>query len=363
MSGAGAGEPAAAVWGSLPLPGLIVDAADRILALNPEAEAFLRASDRALRGQDLAARLDLGAALPETLARVRGGTSAIFLNDVAVGTAGGRAPLPCNVRLAPLAGWPGHVLIVLDPRETSDRLARLPQARSAGRSAIGMAEMLAHEIKNPLAGITGAAQLLAMGLNGEDLELTGLIVAECRRVAALLTQVELFGTLAPPRRRALNIHDALERARRSAALGFAAHMTLREDYDPSLPETWGDPDQLVQVFLNLLKNAAEAGRPGGTITLRSYYDRALRLRKPDGSAGAVPLQVEVIDDGPGLPPDIAADIFEPFVSGRETGTGLGLALVARIVAEHDGWIAVDSAPGRTLFRVSLPVAPVGHGEG
>ena len=134
-------------------------------------------------------------------------------------------------------------------------------------------------------------------------------------------------------------------------------MTIVEDYDPSLPPTAGDADQLVQVFLNLIRNAAEAAPQGGTIRIHSFYDLSLRLRRPDGSGAAVPLQVEIIDDGPGIREDLAADIFDPFVSGRENGTGLGLALVSKILADHGGWISVDSVPGRTVFRVSLPVAP------
>ena len=226
-----------------------------------------------------------------------------------------------------------------------------------------MAEMLAHEIKNPLAGISGAAQLLAMGLAGEDLELTDLIVEETHRIVKLLEQVEQFGNLRPPARKAVNLHDALDRARRSAMVGYGAAMQITEDYDPSLPPTFADPDQLMQVFLNLLKNASEAAGPGGgQIRLRTFYDHSLRRLRKDGTAATLPLQVEIIDNGPGIPPDIAADIFEPFVSGRENGTGLGLALVSKIISDHDGWISVDSVPGRTVFRISLPLAPRGLSE-
>jgi two-component system nitrogen regulation sensor histidine kinase GlnL len=230
--------------------------------------------------------------------------------------------------------------------------------KAAAKSAIGMAEMLAHEIKNPLAGISGAAQLLSMNLSPEDRELTDLIVEETRRVVKLLEQVEQFGDLRAPDRQAVNLHDVLDRARRSALVGFGSRMTFVEDYDPSLPLAWADPDQLQQVFLNLLKNASEAAGPqGGTIRLRSFYDHALRRRRPDGSGAALPLTVEIIDDGPGIPPHIAAEVFEPFVSGRPNGTGLGLALVSKIMSDHDGWIAVDSVPGRTVFRLSLPMVP------
>ena len=158
----------------------------------------------------------------------------------------------------------------------------------------------------------------------------------------------------------MNLHDILDRVRKSATVGFASRLKIVEAYDPSLPPTWADGDQLLQVFLNLLKNAAEAiGRSGegGTITMRTFYDQSLRRRRDDGSGLPVPLQVEIIDDGPGLPKEIAGDIFDPFVSGRENGTGLGLALVSKIISDHDGLVAVESAPGRTVFRISLPVAP------
>ncbi|MCP4820896.1 MAG: PAS domain-containing sensor histidine kinase, partial [Shimia sp.] len=223
-------------------------------------------------------------------------------------------------------------------------------------SAIGMAEMLAHEIKNPLAGITGAAQLLSMNLAPEDLELTDLIVVEGRRIVTLLEQVEQFGNLSPPARKPVNIHDVLDRARRSALVGFGAHMAIIEDYDPSLPPAEGDADQLVQVVLNLLKNASEASENHGKIRIKTYYEHSFRLRRADGGGQPLPLQIEIIDDGPGLPQDIQGDIFDPFVSGRENGTGLGLALVSKIISDHGGMITVDSVPGRTVFKLSLPRA-------
>jgi two-component system nitrogen regulation sensor histidine kinase GlnL len=296
------------------------------------------------------------------MARVRTHLSPLFIAEADV-TTGERAPVPCALQLAPLQDAPGHLILVISPREIADRLGRAMHVSTAAKSAIGMAEMLAHEIKNPLAGISGAAQLLAMGLSPEDQEMTDLIVEETRRIVKLLEQVEQFGNLRPPSRRSVNLHDALDRARRSALVGFGAHMKIVEDYDPSLPNTYADTDQLMQVFLNLLKNASEAAGPqGGTIRLHSFYDHSLRRRRKDGTGAALPLQVEIIDDGPGIPPEIVADIFEPFVSGRENGTGLGLALVSKIISDHEGWISVDSAPGRTVFRISLPLAPRGLPE-
>ena len=247
--------------------------------------------------------------------------------------------------------------MMISPRELAGRMTLNHSVKSAAQSAIGMAEMLAHEIKNPLAGITGAAQLLSMNLKSDDLELTDLIVAESRRIVKLLEQVEQFGNLSTPDLRPINLHDVLDRARRSALLGFGANMKIVEDYDPSLPLALADPDQLLQVIQNLLKNAAEAaGDKGGTIWLHSFFEHSFRLRRSDGTGQSLPLQIEVIDDGPGLPESIREDIFDPFVSGRENGTGLGLALVSKIISDHNGWISVNSVPGRTVCRISLPRA-------
>lgn len=350
-----------AIWASLPAPAILLDPGDMIAEVNPAAEGFLIASARSLKGAPVFDKIMIDAPLDDAFQRVRIDQSSLFINNVDVGS-GQRKPVQCNVQVASMQNMPGFVLILMEPRQLADRLGRANIVKAAAKSAIGMSEMLAHEIKNPLAGITGAAQLLSMNLSGDDAEMTDLIVAETRRILALLDQVEQFGNLRPPERKAINIHDLLERARKSAAVGFAAHMDIQEAYDPSLPPTFVDGDQMLQVFQNLLKNAAEAaGEGGGIIRIRTFYDMSLRLRRKDGTA-TLPLQVEIIDDGPGLPPEIEGEAFEPFVSGRENGTGLGLALVSKIISDHDGWISVDSVPGRTIFRISLPVAPKENGE-
>jgi two-component system nitrogen regulation sensor histidine kinase GlnL len=344
------------IWTALPVPAIITDADHQITQVNGAAETFLNASSRGLRGHAVWDKLPSDVPLEAAILRMRTTLAPVSLYDVTVGS-GARTPVVCDIQIAPVTEDPGHTLILVLPREIADRLGQGRTAKTAAKSAIGMAEMLAHEIKNPLAGIMGAAQLIGMNVGPEDLELTNLIVAESRRIVKLLEQVEQFGNLRAPVCNAVNIHDVLDRARKSAMVGFGAHCTFVERYDPSLPATLADADQLQQVFQNLLRNASEACKGGGTITLRTYYEQSLRVRRADGSGAAVPLQVEVIDDGAGIAPEIAANIFEPFVSGRKNGTGLGLALVSKIVADHDGWITVTSSPGRTVFRVSLPVAP------
>ncbi|AZV78188.1 PAS domain-containing protein [Parasedimentitalea marina] len=347
----------ATLWASLPIPAFLIDADDRIADMNSAAEGFLNASRKSVLGHPVWDQIAIDAPIEGAFARARRDDSALFVNDIDVGS-GNRAPLQCGVQVAPVVDHPGQMLLMLSPRELAGRMTQTHSAKSAAQSAIGMAEMLAHEIKNPLAGITGAAQLLSMNLTAEDFELTDLIVAECRRIVKLLEQVEQFGNLSEPDFHPVNLHDVLDRARRSAVLGFGAHMTIIEDYDPSLPMAWGDADQMLQVVLNLLKNASEAVvSKHGTITIRTFYEHSFRLRRSDGTGKTLPLQIEIIDDGPGLPAAIRDDVFDPFVSGRDNGTGLGLALVSKIISDHNGWISVSSTPGRTVFRLSLSRVP------
>ncbi|MEX5565312.1 ATP-binding protein [Pseudophaeobacter sp. 1A16562] len=346
-----------ALWASLPVPAFLIDAEDLIADANSAAEGFLNTSRKALMGKPVWSQIYIDAPITDAFARSRSSGTPLFVNDIDVG-ASSRAPLQCGVQISPVSGHEGMMLLMLSPRELAGRMTQNHSAKSAAQSAIGMAEMLAHEIKNPLAGITGAAQLLSMNLSAEDLELTDLIVSESRRIVKLLEQVEQFGNLSEPDFKPVNLHDVLDRARRSALLGFGANMTITEEYDPSLPSAWGDADQLLQVILNLLKNASEAaGKKGGKIRIRTFYEHSFRLRRSDGTGKLLPLQIEIIDDGPGLPDTIREDIFDPFVSGRENGTGLGLALVSKIIADHDGWISVSSEPGYTVFRLSLSRVP------
>ncbi|MEE9388413.1 MAG: ATP-binding protein [Paracoccaceae bacterium] len=346
----------AALWQSLPVPSFTIDSSGVITDLNPVAEVFMNLSARKLIGRGVFEALVIDTPLDEVMGRVRADHSAVFVTNVNV--SGDKIlPQQCNIQIAAIIGSQGDILMMVIPSKIAVGLGQSIAAKTTARSAIGMSEMLAHEIKNPLAGITGAAQLLAMNLKAKDREMTDLIVAESRRIVALLDQVEQFGNVQPPQQSITNIHDILDRARKSASVGFAANMSFKLEYDPSLPATLVDADQIMQVFLNLFKNAAEAaGVAGGKITVRTFYDHGLRLRRLDGSGNRLPLQVEIIDDGPGLPPDIAADVFEPFVSGHENGTGLGLALVNKIISDHDSWIALESVPGHTVFRLSFAVA-------
>ncbi|SCX95623.1 two-component system sensor histidine kinase NtrB [Paracoccus tibetensis] len=354
-------------WDVLPLPALILDARGRVAAMNEAAEIWLNISrnsilGRALEDEDLGARLRISPPVAPLALRVAAMQEALYHPGITfeIGDrAGGHQTRRAALHLGPGGQTGGAVTLLIVPQEM-DGLHQSRSVRSAARSAIGMSEMLAHEIKNPLAGIRGAAQLMAMNATPEDREMAEMIVSESRRIVALLEQVERFGDTSAPNLEPINIHDVLEQVRRSATVGFARDVAIVTDYDPSLPMALADADQLMQVCLNLVKNAAEAlaGKAGGTIRLRSFYDHTLRL-PPDAAdpvGRPLPLQIEVEDNGPGFPPAIADQVFEPFVSGRENGTGLGLALVSKIITDHGALIRVDSRPGRTVFRISLPKA-------
>ncbi|MCB8873946.1 two-component system sensor histidine kinase NtrB [Acidisoma silvae] len=255
----------------------------------------------------------------------------------------------------------GSVLLVLQDGNTVRSLDRQIAARNAARSITGMAAILAHEIKNPLSGIRGAAQLLESSVAEADQELAVLIRDEADRIRALVDRMEVFGEK-PVAMEAVNIHRVLEHVRRLARSGFGDGLRFSESYDPSLPSVWGNRDQLVQVLLNLVKNAADALIAGGAaeseITLITRYQHGLRLANPTSESDnrvELPLLVVVRDNGPGIPEDIRPHLFEPFVSSKPSGQGLGLALVAKIIADHGGLIEVESRPGRTEFRLHLPM--------
>jgi len=343
------------LWSSLPSSAIVIDEKNLIFSVNPRAESFFNSSDKLLRGEPIWDKLFLDSPFEEALVRVRKSESALFISGVDLGT-GDRAFGKHNVRISTLVDRTGYLLIMFDSLDVSDIMGGSFQKSKSANSAIGMAEMLSHEIKNPLAGITGAAQLLSMNLSREEIELTDLIVGESKRIVKLLEQVNQFGNLSLPSKRSVNIHDILSKAKTIAKIGFSSNMKIKEEYDPSLPNTTVDPDQILQVLLNLLKNSCESSLgKDGLITIRTFYDKSLKVINDDGQAVAVPLQIEVQDDGPGVPEGLISRAFDPCVSGKVNGTGLGLALVSKIVTDHGGWITLSSIPGRTVFRISLSV--------
>ena len=345
-----------AIWASLPVAALVLDSAGKVIRVNPEAEMLFNRSARSISEAPSILHLLGGKRVVDGLDKARTSGSAVLVSGARIDRRDA-PPLIADMRLAPVASDDARLVACIHSREIEDILLSGHLARRTARSATGMAAVLSHEIKNPLAGIIGAAQLLEMNLPLEDREWTSLIVEESRRILALLGQVEEFGGSGPSGTGQCNIHDVIERTRKLAVVGYAVGLQIDCDFDPSLPAVRGDADQLQRVFSNLVQNSADAVTGiGGRIRIRTFYDPSLRLSQKDGENRAVPIQVEVIDDGPGVPDGLDHDIFEPFVSGRSNGTGLGLAIVSKILSEQGGWIAVESKPGNTVFRVSLPEA-------
>lgn len=355
---AAAAVDALQVFSALPYPVLVVTAAGEIVEANGAAEQFFSTSRRRLIGRALSALVPVASPLVTLIAEAaaRHVPMTTHALDLSMPLSGAHAQVDATV--APLGEDGAHLTVTLIERSLAHMMERQMAHRSAARALTGLSAVLAHEIKNPLSGIRGAAQLLESDATDDERALTQLICAETDRICRLVDRMQAFGTDGPQGRVAVNIHEVLGHVRQVAEAGFANGIRIVELYDPSLPPVTGHRDRLVQAFLNLVKNAAEAvaGSSDARITLQTAYRPGLRhqgasLRSREGQ----PLIVSIEDNGPGVPEALRAHIFEPFVSAKAGGSGLGLALVAKIVEEHGGVVELDQRLGRTIFRVLLPI--------
>jgi two-component system, NtrC family, nitrogen regulation sensor histidine kinase GlnL len=346
-----------AVLNALPLPVIVVGADGRISDANVAAETFFEVSVSLLRRYALRDLVPFGSPLLALVEQVR--TRGAAVNEYKVDLSTPRTPGERLVDLyvAPLPERDGHVVVMLQGRTIADKMDRQLTHRGAARSVIALAAMLAHEIKNPLSGIRGAAQLLEQSAGDDDRTLTRLICDEADRIVKLVDRMEVFADERPVERQPVNIHAVLEHVKKLAHSGFARHIRFVEDYDPSLPPVYANRDQLVQVFLNLIKNAAEAigDVADGEIHLTTAFRPGVRLSLP-GSKTRVSLPMEfcVRDNGPGVPEDLMPHLFDPFVTTKPSGSGLGLAMVAKIIGDHGGVVECESQSRRTTFRVLMP---------
>jgi two-component system nitrogen regulation sensor histidine kinase GlnL len=345
--------PYAELLAALPVALFVVDAEDLVVDANVAAEMLLNLSKVAIIGHPLSALLGQG--LPQP-----GGDSPFAAYDFEVGVSSGRRQR-VDLLAAPLPDRPGWRLVTVHGRARAHTAGRWNERERGTLSAVGAAAMLAHEIKNPLSGIRGAAQLLETTVDQDSQTLTGLIRNEVDRIAALIDRMEDFTDTRRMELAPQNIHAILDHARNVACQGFARQFLVREVYDPSLPPVLGNRDALIQVFINLLKNAVEAmsDETGGMITLTTAYRHGVSmLRKDSEQRVSLPIEICVIDDGPGAPPEIANHLFDPFVTSKKSGSGLGLALVDKLVADQGGVVeyAREESPARTIFRILLPRA-------
>ena len=356
---AGSFSAAERLLNALPNPLLSVAADGYIVDVNSAAENFFEMSRAMLRREKLSDLLPFGSPVLALVEQARARGASVNEYRVDIGTPKIGVEKTVDIHVAPMPEQRDCVVVMLQERTIADKMDRQLTHRGAARSVSALASMLAHEIKNPLSGIRGAAQLLETSIGDEDRALTRLICDETDRIVKLVDRMEAFSDERPLERTPVNVHAVLDHVKRLAQAGFARHLRIVETYDPSLPDVAGNRDQLVQVFLNLVKNAAEAiGEDAidGEIHLTSAFKPGVRLKTP-GSAAPVSLPLEfcIRDNGPGVPEDMLAHLFDPFVTTKSSGTGLGLALVAKIVGDHGGIVECESHPRRTTFRVLLPM--------
>src|SRR3954452_13185366 len=350
---------AEAILNALPNPVLLIAPDGRIVDANIAAESFFEISTQFLQRQSLKELVPFGSPLLALIDQVRASGSAVNEYKVDLGTPRIGGDRQVDLHVAPLTERTGHIVGMLQERTIADKMDRQLTHRSAARSVIALAAMLAHEIKNPLSGIRGAAQLLEQSAADDDRPLTRLICDEADRIVKLVDRMEVFTDERPIEREPVNIHRVFEHVKRLAQSGFARHIKFIEEYDPSLPPVLANRDQLIQVFLNLVKNAAESigeNAPDGEIHLTTAFRPGVRLSLPGSKTRvSLPLEFCVKDNGPGVPEDILPHLFDPFVTTKPTGSGLGLALVSKIIGDHGGIIECESQPRRTIFRVLMPM--------
>ena len=341
---------------ALPNPLIHLGTNNSIVYLNTAAETFFEASMGYLKGLPFTELLPDNTPLLEMVKNVRHSGNSITDHDLVL--EGIRIGVRIvNVGVSPLPAKDGHIVISFFERSLAQRLHNQQQSRGAARSVSGMAAMLAHEVKNPLSGIKGAAQLLAQTIDEQDQPLAKLICDETDRICELVDKMEGFADERPLKRGEVNIHEILNHCIRLATAGFGNRVKFKEEYDPSLPATLGNKDVLIQLFLNLLKNACEAiSAERGEVKITTSYRQGMSV-KVGGSRDrlGLPLMITIQDNGIGIPSELLDNLFDPFVTTKSNGTGLGLAFVAKAIADHGGFVEVETLPRLTTFRVMLPL--------
>ena len=343
------------LWTAIPYPAFVIGTGNIIQLANNSAEIICLQSIKQIVGKPLDWYLGRNSVVIDAVDQARASLSSFSLYDVELSWLNSSESI-FDIVATPLNDKHISILLLFHPQGTPRKLDRNLSHRSAARSVTGMASLLAHEIRNPLAAISGATQLIAANILDEDKELLNIIYGEVDRIGLLVERFQSFGEIRPIKDEPVNIHNVLNQAKRAATAGYAADVIISERYDPSLPLAKGDPDLLLQVIHNLLKNAAEAvPKSRGLITLETSFRQGVRINLGNNNKEGLPLQIAVIDNGSGVPDQIKDDIFDPFVTSKSKGSGLGLSLVSKIIADHGGVVEYFRRQGKSIFSVLLPI--------
>lgn len=343
------------LWGAIPFPTFLVSSSNIIIDANTAAETYCLHSVKQIKSKPISIYFGENSVILNAIVQARGSLVSVSIYDVDVFWSS-RIRTSHDVVATPVHNLSGDILLMFHPHGISKKMGRSFSHRSAARSVTGMASMLAHEIRNPLAGISGAAQLLMADLPNEDKELLEIIQTEVKRIGKLVDKFEIFDDNRTQKYGPVNIHNVLTQARKIASVGYAKDIKIIEKYDPSLPLAKGDSDLLLQVVQNLLKNAAEAVPPlNGQIIIETAFRQGVKINLGQHLKESLPLQFSIIDNGLGVPEQITDDIFEPFVTSKSKGSGLGLSLISKIISEHSGVIEYSRVQDRSLFSVLLPL--------
>ncbi len=343
------------ILNSLPDSIVVVDGQNQITYVNYAAEQLFFSGAKLLLSRTLEDVVSFDSPLVSIVNQSRQSKTMSSEYDIILGSPK-HSDKRVDIHVSSLIDGDGEVVIQLQERSIAQKISQQLSHRGASRSVAGMASVLAHEIKNPLSGIRGSAQLLEQEISESDRDLTRLIVQETDRICALVDRMEVFSNSKPIIPEDINIHSVLEHVRKLAEIGFGQHVIFKENYDPSIPSARGDKGQLIQVFLNLIKNAVEAvAKTDGEVMLTTAYRHGVRVAVPGSTERThLPLEICVIDNGGGIADDLKPYLFDPFVTTKSSGTGLGLALVAKIIGDHGGIIECDTTQANTIFRVLLP---------
>ena len=351
------------VWDAIPYPTFVISRDNEIMTSNSSAEGYCLASIKQMQNKIVDNYFGKNSVILNAIKQARNTLVTVTQYNVEVHWSNKSRSMH-DVIVSPVNNCGDNVLLIFHPHGMAKKMNRSLSHRSAARSITGIASMLAHEIRNPLAGISGAAQLLESNISSDDKELLFIVKNEANRIGSLVDRFQTFGEIKPIRQGSVNIHDILNQGKRAASAGFAKGIEILEKYDPSLPLTKGDPDLLLQVIQNLLKNAAEAVLPlTGQIIIETAYKQGIRINVGNFSKENLPLMFSIIDNGSGIPNQIKDDIFEPFVTTKVNGSGLGLSLVSKIISDHGGVVEYTRVKNRSIFSVLMPIWTEPSGKG